>query len=1026
MSLCSSASHLRKLKVSKSANHLLSRALTAHNHPEEHSNSRTFNGNQNAPSPLDSDLIAELTRHDSLSNPHFLNKIVSFCAKSGSFHLGIQIHSTILKFGFISNVYISSAVVDMYAKCGEISSARLLFDQMPQRTAVTWNSLISGYLAVNCPKIAIELFIKMLKAAINVTAYSVSSCLAGCSQLEAREVGSQVHGLILKTGLGYNVVVGTGLVDMYSKCGDVDDSRLVFDHMVNRNVITWTSMVTGYSLIEKPDEAMSLVREMARQDLRPNCVTYNSLLSSFSGPDCLSYCLQVHCCIIQLGLESNVYIAATLVTVYSKCSSSLEDFRKLGSVVMTCDHIAWNAVIAGYSNLGRHEEALRCFHEMKQADIDIDSYALTSMVGAIGNSSFLEEGKAMHALIHRTGYISHLNVQNGLVSMYARCGAIGDSKRVFWFMEEHDVISWNALLTAFAHHGYGREAVELFEQMRKTEIKPNSSTFLAVLCACSHVGFVDKGIEYFDLMKSDILLEPLKVEHYASLVDTFGRAGYLNEAETFINSMPIAPAPSVYKALLSASLVHGNREIAARSAKKLLELWPNDPATYVLLSSALTMEGNWDSAADLRKLMCDRGLRKKPDIWVRKTVLKSTVCKNESRLQISSLYSFDPASQKSADGRALDLLAGCEPSPTPPTSFSSFSKVILIPYVQDSHRLFNTRLGWLSPSVSAGLVNLLFQEMTCGSCSLPVQELRERDAWASPVLLNFPLCDKRCRAEDGQQGRKAMLKEFMAHPQSRTGAMAPIAVRHRHGNGPRTPTSPTVEDLLRAEEVSRWSPQSSPTFRKDHDLEHDQSPNHKKSVIAKVKERAKKWRSNLIKKKHSDDSNTTPSWGVSLDDDEDEEDPEYLGAPMYESEMAPEGYKEAARQHPRAVPVIPEKHVLPGSVICAAEDKPMQHRPKVAPEQVASDPGRAPTDAASGYHFITGEQKWDKGVSVKEYIMHKFEPGEDDRALSQVISQAISPRKAAGDVSMVDKVKDAVNSLLRGLGDLPTYSLPFS
>ncbi|KAJ6691810.1 hypothetical protein OIU79_013735 [Salix purpurea] len=477
MSLCSSASHLRKLKVSKSANHLFSRALTTHNHPEEHSNSRTFNGNQNAPSPLDSDLIAELTRHDSLSNPHSLNKIVSFCAKSGSFHLGIQIHSTILKFGFISNVYISSAVVDMYAKCGEISSARLLFDQMPQRTAVTWNSLISGYLAVNCPKIAIELFIKMLKAAINVTAYSVSSCLAGCSQLEAREVGSQVHGLILKTGLGYNVVVGTGLVDMYSKCGDVDDSRLVFDHMVNRNVITWTSMVTGYSLIEKPDEAMSLVREMARQDLRPNCVTYNSLLSSFSGPDCLSYCLQVHCCIIQLGLESNVYIAATLVTVYSKCSSSLEDFKKLCSVVMTCDHIAWNAVIAGYSNLGRHEEALRCFHEMKQADIDIDSYALTSMVGAIGNSSFLEEGKAMHALIHRTGYISHLNVQNGLVSMYARCGAI---------------------------------------------------------------------------------------------------------------------------------------EIAARSAKKLLELWPNDPATYVLLSSVLTMEGNWDSAADLRKLMCDRGLRKKP------------------------------------------------------------------------------------------------------------------------------------------------------------------------------------------------------------------------------------------------------------------------------------------------------------------------------------------------------------------------------------------------------------------------------
>ncbi|CAK7331462.1 unnamed protein product [Dovyalis caffra] len=612
MSLCCSASHLRKLKVSRTANHLLSRGLTTHNHHEEHSNSHTFNDNQKTPNPADWDLIAVLTRPGSLSNSYFLNKIVSVCAKSGSLHLGIQVHSTILKLGFTSNVYICSAVVDMYAKCGEISSAQILFDQMPQRTVVTWNSLIVGYMTVNCPKIAIEVFIKMLKAGENVTAFSVSSCLAGCSKLEVRKLGAQVHGLSLKTGLCYNVVVGTGLVDMYSKCGDVDDSRRVFDHMVNRNVITWTSMVTGYSQMEKPDEAIVLVREMVRQDLRPNCVTYNSLLSSFSGPDCLSYCLQIHCCIIHLGLESNVYIAATLVTVYSKCSSSLEDFKKVCSVVTSRDHIAWNAVIAGYSKLGHHEEALRCFCEMKQARIDVDSYTLTSVVGAIGNSSSLEEGKAMHSLIYRTGYISHVNVQNGLVSMYARCGAISDSKRVFWFMEEHDLISWNALLTACAHHGYGREAVELFEQMRKTEIKPNSSTFLAVLCACSHVGFVDKGLEYFDMMKSDILLEPPMVEHYACLVDIFGRAGHLNEAEAFISSMPLIPAPSVYKALLSACLVHGNREIAARSAKKLQELWPNDPATYVLLSSVLTMEGNWDDAADLRKLMCDRRLRKKP------------------------------------------------------------------------------------------------------------------------------------------------------------------------------------------------------------------------------------------------------------------------------------------------------------------------------------------------------------------------------------------------------------------------------
>ncbi|KAJ6777759.1 LOW-TEMPERATURE-INDUCED PROTEIN [Salix koriyanagi] len=351
--------------------------------------------------------------------------------------------------------------------------------------------------------------------------------------------------------------------------------------------------------------------------------------------------------------------------------------------------------------------------------------------------------------------------------------------------------------------------------------------------------------------------------------------------------------------------------------------------------------------------------------------------------------------------------------------------------------------------------------------------------------------------------------------------------------------APTVEELLQAEEVTRLSPHTTPTICKDHELEYDQSPSQKKSVITKVKEKAKKWRSTLSKKKHNDDDNTTPSWGVSLDDAEDEEDPEYLGAPMYESEMAPERYKETARQNPRAVPVISEAHVLPGSMTCAgdkpvtktvseeqenekspktltqtvaeklapaystvsvgahaiaskiqslaisapetvisethvlpssvagaAEDRPIigtgsgkqenEKSPKTLTEtvaeklapayntiqslaisaletpgaagldpveggraaefvagptkveldQVTSDPSRAPVAAASG------EQKWDEGVSVKESLIHKSGPGEDDKSPSQVTSQATGPWKTAGDVSVVNKVGEAVDSLL--------------
>ncbi|KAF2311887.1 hypothetical protein GH714_027152 [Hevea brasiliensis] len=362
----------------------------------------------------------------------------------------------------------------------------------------------------------------------------------------------------------------------------------------------------------------------------------------------------------------------------------------------------------------------------------------------------------------------------------------------------------------------------------------------------------------------------------------------------------------------------------------------------------------------------------------------------------------------------------------------------------------------------------------------------------------------------------------MTHPQPRIGAMSPHDGMQRPGEAPRTPSSPTVEQLMRGGD-SRWSLSAMQPLGREHDMEDDHTP-HRKSVLAKVKEKARKWRHTLSKKKHNEDDNATPSWGVSLEDEDDEdEDPEYLGAPMYESEMAPEGYKETARQHPRAIPVVSEKHILTSSVSSsnsdqkspipakapktitetvaeklapayatvtdathaiaskiqsltlsntdaqaqapapapapasapalapAPEPEPPEpnlatkaslapkltaktsNPPTASPKAMALTPPalpiatklgkQAPTSmekdapksapAAARNHSSTGEQIWDKGVSVKEYIMQKLEPGQDEKALSQVISEAISPRKSPRDASVVEKVKEAVTSLLR-------------
>ncbi|XP_060197263.1 uncharacterized protein LOC132626414 [Lycium barbarum] len=286
--------------------------------------------------------------------------------------------------------------------------------------------------------------------------------------------------------------------------------------------------------------------------------------------------------------------------------------------------------------------------------------------------------------------------------------------------------------------------------------------------------------------------------------------------------------------------------------------------------------------------------------------------------------------------------------------------------------------------------------------------------------------------------------------------------------------SPTFGQLLQGNERG-WATSTSPTAYYDQE---EYTPTHgKKSVISKVKEKAKKLKHSLSGKKNRHendvhDDNSTPSWGVTLEDDDDDEDgdPEYLGAPMYESELAPEPLKEAARQHPRADPVLSEKHVLPNNIksdLVIEHDDNSEKFPdspsktitetvteKLAPAYAAvSDATHAIATKISNLTLTntdnkepeiqnvpkTGQfadesnvnklgenveqnasaltsptQKWDKGVSVKEYFVEKFEPGEGERSLSQIITEAMSPRQAASDdIGIVEKMKGAVTSLIR-------------
>ncbi|GAA0150669.1 hypothetical protein LIER_09554 [Lithospermum erythrorhizon] len=488
---------------------------------------------------------------------------------------------------------------------------------MPERNDVTWNTLISAYLDGHYTEYAINLFIEMQSLGVLLSPFSLSGALVACVQLEEDALGEQVHCLSLKLGLDCDVVVGTGLIDMYAKCGDVVASRRVFDQLRNKSVMCWSSMVSAYSRNDCLDEAMVMLRGMLRESNRPFNLTYNNLLSSCCCPVDLPICNEIHSLIIKEGFESDTYVVVTLLIAYSECFCSIEDFYKVCFSLTEWDQVAWNAVIAGFSNLGIGDEAVKCFSRMREAGISVDYFTFSSVITSLGTMLAIEEGTQIHGLIFKTGNDLNIYVLNSLVSMYARCDRIEEAKKVFFSMQKHDVISWNGLLSGCAYHGYTREVVEIFEKMRRSVVKPNPTTFLIVLSACSHGGLLDDGLRYFDLMVKDESLTRPKLEHYACVVDLYGRAGYLDIADSFINSMPIDPGPYVFKTLLSACQIHGNREIAERCARKLLELCPTDPASYVLLANVLSTEGNWHDAAEIRKVMMEKGATKQPGCsWI--------------------------------------------------------------------------------------------------------------------------------------------------------------------------------------------------------------------------------------------------------------------------------------------------------------------------------------------------------------------------------------------------------------------------
>lgn len=426
--------------------------------------------------------------------------------------------------------------------------------------------------------------------------------------------GKMVHKHVVDTKYKNFVVLQNTVVNMYAKCGDMPMARKAFDEMLERDLVSYTMLISGYSQNGESEEALRLFLMMIRTGTKPNQFTFGSALKAAGGLQSDGIGRGIHTVCMKCGLGDDVYVGSALVDMYTRYGR-MEEARVVFDGLKSKNEVSWNALIAAYARKGEGHNAVKMFLDMKRHGFEPTHFTCSSVFSACANTGALEQGKWVHADMVKLGQKLVAFVGNTLIDMYGKAGSIEDAKKVFDRLLKKDLVSWNSMLTAYAQHGLGKETIYLFEEMRRMRFHPNEVSFLCVLNACSHSGLLEQGLCYFELMKM-YKIEP-DITHYVATVDLMGRAGQLDRAVKFIREMKIEPTAAVWKALLGACRMHKNMELGVYAAEHAIKLDPHDSGPHMLLANIFASAGRLSDAARVRKMMNERGVKKEPACsWV--------------------------------------------------------------------------------------------------------------------------------------------------------------------------------------------------------------------------------------------------------------------------------------------------------------------------------------------------------------------------------------------------------------------------
>ncbi|GER54323.1 pentatricopeptide repeat-containing protein [Striga asiatica] len=498
--------------------------------------------------------------------------------------------------GLMEDLYVGSALVSGFGKLGEIDIAKGIFQKMGTRNVVSLNGLMVGLVKFKRAREAVEIFLEakgLVKVKLNsdsyvllLSAFGEFSCLE-----EGKRKGKEVHGYVTRTGINdSSVSVGNSLINMYAKCRSIKDARSVFISMLDKDSVTWSSIISGLDQNERFEDALSCFVEMKKFELIPSNFTLISTLSSCASLGWIWMGEQIHCEAIKLGLDLDVSVSNTLLTLYAdtKCITKC---RKLFSLMPDHDSVSWNSILRAFKdNETSIIEASKYFLRMMRSGWSPNNVTFTNILSAAASLCNLELTRQIHCLALKHQFTEDNIVKNSLLTCYGKCGQINECEILFSRMVDKDEVAWNSMISGYLHDERLVEAMDLVKLMLQNGQRLDLFTFATVLSACASVATLEHGMEIHACAAKARLASDVVIG--SALVDMYAKCGRIEYASRFFERMPVKNVYS-WNSMISGYARHGDGEKALEifARMKIENQQKPDHVTFVGVLSACSHMG---------------------------------------------------------------------------------------------------------------------------------------------------------------------------------------------------------------------------------------------------------------------------------------------------------------------------------------------------------------------------------------------------------------------------------------------------